>query len=179
MNVVVTATYGTVLVSPTTVYYVPTKQPPKGTRWPATTEQCPDLKRDSVATIGASAGDSVELTPDDLSDFDGVISFCGEPDRAASRASDWAQIEELVGPLRYRDDVETAAMYWVRGQARPRIPVRVASRGLGAMGLYLLAHGHRPWAVARGLGLTYAKLFEHLREDVYEETPSFNWEDDL
>ncbi|WP_152420887.1 hypothetical protein [Halorubrum coriense] len=179
MNIIVTATYGAVLAGSTSVYYVPTKKPPRGMKWPATTEQCPDLKRDSVATIDASSGDSVELTPDDLSVFDGVLSFCGKLDRATSRASDWAQIEELVGPLRYRDDVENAAMYWVRGQDRPQIPVRVASRGLGAIGLYLLAHDHRPWAVARALGLTYAKLFEHLREDVYEETPSFNWEDDV
>jgi len=179
MNVIVTAAYGTVLATSNSAYYVPTKQPSKGTKWPATTEQRSDLKRDSVATIGASAGDSVKLTLDDLSDFDGVISFCGKIDRATSRASDWAQIEELVGPLRYRDDVETAAMYWVPGQDRPRIPVRVTSRGPGAIGLYLFAYGHRPWAVAKALGLTYTKLFEHLREDVYEKTPSFSWEDDL
>lgn len=179
MNIIVNATYGTVLVSSTTTYYVPTKEPPERTRWPATTEQCPDLKRNSVATIDASAGESIRLTPDDLRDFDGVISFCGKSGRATSRASDWAQIEELVGPLRYRDDVEIAAMYWVAGQDRPQIPVRVAIRGLGAIGLYLLAHDHRPWAVAKALRITYAKLFEHLKEDVYEQTPSFNWDDDL
>jgi len=178
MKVIVTAAYGAVLASPTTVYYVPTKEPTK-IAWPAKTEERPDLKRNSVAAIDASAGESVGLTPDDLSRIDGVVSFCGTTDRATSRASDWAQIEELVGPLRYRDDVENAAMYWAAGECRPRVPVQIISRGLGAAGVYLFAHDHRSWEVARALGLTYATLFEHIKEDVYERTPSFDWEDDV
>jgi len=178
MDVIVTAAYGAVLASPTTVYYVPTKEPTK-IAWPAKTEERPELKRKSVAAIDASAGESVEMTPEDLSRIDGVVSFCGETAWEIGRASDWAQIEELVGPLRYRDDVENAAMYWAAGERRPRIPVRIISRGLGAVGLYLFAHEHRSWAVARALGLTYATLFEHIKEDVYERTPSFDWEDDV
>jgi len=178
MDVIVTAAYGAVLASPTTVYYVPTKEPTK-IAWPAKTEERPELKRKSVAAIDASAGESVEMTPEDLSRIDGVVSFCGETAWEIGRASDWAQIEELVGPLRYRDDVENAAMYWAAGECRPRVPVQIISRGLGAAGVYLFAHDHRSWAVARALGLTYATLFEHIKEDVYERTPSFDWEDDV
>ncbi len=67
-------------------------------------------------------------------------------------------------------------MYWIPGEERPRIPVRVAAHGPGAIAIYLSAYGHRPWAVAKALHLTYSELLEHEYRDVYEKTPSFDWE---
>jgi len=176
MEVIVNANYGTVLVSNDIAYYVPTKKPPRGVRWPAATEKRPDLKRSSVASIDAVAGETVSLTLDDFNRIDGVVPFSGDRPHAIARASDWAQIEELVGPLRYRQDVESAAMYWVSGDGRPRIPLRVAAHGSGAIGIYLSAHGHRLWAISKALNLTYAQLLEHKYRDVYVQTPSFEWE---
>ena len=177
MDVIKHATYGTVLRSSSFVYYVPTKTPSKSVQWPATTEEYTDLKRSSVASVDASAGETTSLTVGELRQIDGVIPFHGASNRATSRALNWAQMEELVGPLRYRSDVESAAMYWIAGDERPRIPLRVAAHGPGAIGVYLSAYGHSPWAVAKALGLTYPELLEHKRRDVYKKTPSFDWEE--
>lgn len=175
MEVIVNATYGTVLASDDGVCYVPTKVPPRGVRWPAKTEKRPDLKRDSVSSMDAAAGETVSLTQDDFSHVDGVITFSGDRQQAVSRASDWAQVEELVGPLRYRQDVECAAMYWIPGEERPRIPLRVAALGPGAIGIYLSAYGHCPWAISKALNLTYTELMKE-EYRVYKKTPSFDWE---
>jgi len=176
MEVIVNAAYGTVLASTDSVCYVPTKIPPKRVRWPAKTEKRPDLKRESVASIDAVAGETVSLTRDDFTHVDGVIPFSGDRQQAVGRASDWAQVEELVGPLRYRPDVESAAMYWTPGKERPRIPLRVAARGPGAIGIYLSAYGHNPWAVSKALNLTYPQLLKHEYRDVFKQTPSFKWD---
>ena len=176
MEVVVNANYGSVLRSELVAYYVPTRTPPWNVRTPATVETLPELERTNVWTPTAEAGERVAVTLADLLHVDGVIPFSGDTERAVSRASDWAQLEELVGPLRYRDDVEDAGMYVAEGTFRPRIPLRVARCGAGAIAQYLLVHGHDVLMVKQALGLTYHRLMERMHLDVCPETPSFNCE---
>lgn len=175
MKVVVNARYGTVLESDMTAYYVPTRG--LSLRYPiAQTETLPELKRENVWTPTAEAGDCVGVAIADLLSLDGVIPFRGGGTQAVSRAEDWAQLEELVGPLRYRHDVEDAGMYMHQGTYRPRVPLRVARHGPGAMALYLTAHGHNVLMVKKALALTYHELTVRVAVDVYPETPSFEWE---
>lgn len=176
MEVVVNAKYGSVLRSEVVAYYVPTRTLPWNVRTPATTETLPELKRTNVWTPTAEPGEGAAVTPADLLHIDGVIPFSGDIERAVGRASDWAQLEELVGPLRYRDDVEDAGMYFVEGTFRPRIPLRVARCGAGAIAQYLTAHGHNVLMVKQALGLTFHQVMERMHTDVCVETPSFECE---
>ena len=173
MEVVVNAKYGSVLRSAVVAYYVPTRTPSWTVRTPATVETLPELERTNVWTPTADPGKRVAVTPADLLHVDGVIPFSGDTERAVSRASDWAQLEELVGPLRYRDDVEDAGMYVVEGTYRPRIPLRVARCGVGAIAQYLLVHGHDVLMVKQALAVTFHRLMERIHQDVCIETPSF------
>ncbi len=178
MEVVVNAKYGVVLKGNSTVYYVPTKTPPWQTRAPAESERIPALRRTKIATITETEGEYVSLSPGRLIYTDGVVTFDEKSKRAVSRAEDWAQIEELVGPLQYRYDVEAAAMYLSKGTCRPRIPLRVARHGPGAIAIYLYAHDHGPMMVKKALGLTYHELTEYIYTDVVSETPSFQWDNE-
>ena len=176
MEVIVSAEYGTVLASASCVYYVPTKSPPWQIQSNATTEEWPELARDQVLEIPAAAGDTVDYDPGELLPIPGALSFTGKQSRAEANACDWALIEELVGPLRYRKDVEEAAMYRMSGTYRPRVPVRVVSRGLGAVAVYLSAHGHGPLPIKNALALTYSEQCKRIYKDVYERTTSFEWD---
>lgn len=176
MKVVVNARFGTVLESDMSAYYVPTRTPSSPSPCPAQTETLPELNRTNVWSPTAEAGEYVAVPIADLLYIDGVIPFSGGGTRAVSRAEDWAQLEELVGPLRYRHDVEDAGMYFTSRTYRPRIPLRVARHGLGAMSLYLTAHNHNVLHVKKALGLTYHELTVRIAVDVYPETPSFEWE---
>ena len=176
MEVVVNAEYGAVLAAENNVYYVPTKTPPWQVQAPAPTEDLPELARDTVLDLSDYRGSKSGVTPADLEEIDGVLTFTGDQSDTITTASYWAQIEELVGPLRYRPDVERAAMYMVPGACRPRVPVRVAQKGLGAVGVYLFAHGHNGQSVSKALSLTYAELDNRIYHDVYTQTPSFEWE---
>ena len=176
MEVIASAEYGTVLASDSCVYYVPTKTPPWQIRSNASTEEWPALARTDVHDMTAVAGETVEYRHRELLDIDGALSFTGKRDQATQTACDWALIEELVGPLRYREDVEQASMYRMSGTYRPRIPLRVVSRGLGAVAVYLSAHGHRPLPIKNALALTYAEQCRRIYKDVYEPTTSFEWD---
>jgi len=176
MELIVNADYGAVLATGDEVYYVPTKTPPWQLQSSAETEAAPQLSREIVFEFPSSLGKIADLTPTELLEVDGTITFNSNRKDAIGQASDWAQIEELVGPLRYREDVEHAAMYMQPGKNRPRVPVRVARYGPGAIAVYLWAHGHDGWSVAKALTLTYAELDRRVYHDVYAQTPSFEWE---
>jgi len=176
VELIVNAEYGAVLATEEDVYYVPTKTPDWQIRAPAKTEKTPILARETVLEPSLLRQREDSLRECDLLEVDGTISFTGERKDAIGQAVDWAQIEELVGPLRYREDVEQAAMYMEPGICRPRVPVRVARHGLGAIAVYLWAHGHDGWSVAKALTLTYAELDRLVYKDVYTQTPSFQWE---
>lgn len=176
MELIVNAEYGAVLADDSGVYYVPTKTPSWQVQAPAQTEGLSELARDTVFELSDHPGSTIEVTTASLQEVDGMLRFTGDRVDAVTRASDWAQIEELVGPLRYRPDVEHAAMYMISGACRPCVPVRVARQGLGAIGVYLFAHGHTGMSVAKALALTYAELDRRVYYDVYTETPSFEWE---
>jgi len=175
MELMVNAEYGAVLATEEEVYYVPTKTPSWQIQAPAEAEETQSLARETVLEP-SSLRQGASLTTSDLQEVDGTIMFTGERKDAIGQATDWAQIEELVGPLRYRKDVEQAAMYMTPGETRPRVPVRVARYGPGAIAVYLWAHGHGGWSVAKALTLTYAELDRRVYEDVYTQTPSFQWE---
>lgn len=176
MELVVNAEYGAVLAAESRVYYVPTKTPSWQVQAPAPTEDLPELARETVLELPDRLESTVDVTSPELLKIDGLLTFTGDRATAVNTATDWAQIEELVGPLRYRPDVERAAMYMVPGACRPRVPVRVARQGLGSIGVYLFAHGHSGLSVSRALTLTYAELDKRIYHDVYTKTPSFEWE---
>lgn len=176
MKVIVNAEYGSVFASASCAYYVPTKSPSWQTQSNASTEDCPEFARKQVLETPAPVGETVNFDSDELLDVPGAISFTGDQNQAQKTACEWALIEELVGPLRYREDVEDACMYRKSGTYRPRVPVRVVNRGLGAVAVYLSAHGHGALSIKNALALTYSEQCKHIYHDVYKHTNSFEWD---
>jgi len=58
-------------------------------------------------------------------------------------------------------------MYMKSGESRPRVPVRVARHGPGAIGVYLWAHGHDGQSVADVLAI----LINSILSDISLLTP--------
>ena len=164
---------GLVRLGEADVVYVPTAQSHRVTVSFATEEDHPALRRRNAPETPLCSDMTVNVDRADLPSIEGTVRFSDGELNPVSRAKHWLVLEDAVGPLRYRSDVENASFHNSGGETRPRVPIQVTRCGVGAVFAYFVAHDHYGYRVSRELPGTLADLNTEFETFVEQQAPSF------
>ncbi|WP_178917637.1 hypothetical protein [Natronomonas gomsonensis] len=174
MNVVAEGRYGAVLHSSDgDVLYVPSRQSHRVTVSFADEETDPPLRRRNAPETLTAPDGTATVSWEEIERIEGVIRFTGGRLNSSSKAKHWLVLEDAVGPLRYRTDVENASIHNRGGETRPRVPLRLLPYGTGAVFAYFIAHDHLGYEVSRELSGTLCDLNQAFEEFLETHAPSF------
>lgn len=161
------------------VVYIPTAQSHRVTISFATEEDDPALRRRNAPKTLMLPDETANIDRSDIPRIEGTVRFSDGVLNPVSRAKHWLVLEDAVGPLQYRSDVENASFHNSSGETRPRVPIQVARYGFGAVFAYFIAHDHYGYGVSRELPGTLADLNREFEMFVEQEAPSFGSATDL
>ena len=164
---------GLVRLNETDVIYIPTAQSHQVTVSFATEENDPALRRRNAPETLLFSDMTVNVDSADIGSIEGTIRFSDGKLNPVSRAKHWLVLEDAVGPLRYRSDVENASFHNSSGKTRPRVPIQVTRYGNGAVFAYFIAHDHYGYRVSRELPGTLSDLNTEFETFVEQQAPSF------